>query len=128
MEAEPTAGPDLLVDLVAAETAIWQALVEGDAQADGAALHPSFLGVYGDGCAGRDAHAAQLADGPTVADFTLGQTRVTPLGDEVAILSYRAIFTRPGGDAPEAAWVSSVWRRAGAGWVNLFRQDTPAAP
>src|SRR5690606_14487082 len=59
----------LLAELIACETAVWQALVSGDAEADRAALAADFLGVYPDGFAGRDAHAAQLSGGPTVTGF-----------------------------------------------------------
>lgn len=117
---------ELLEELVAAEIAVWQALVEGDAEADGAALHPAFLGVYPDGFADRAAHVAQLAEGPTVTEFALEQRRALPLATGHALLSYRATFRRPGGDGPEVMWVSSIWQRRGPGWINVFSQDTPA--
>ncbi|MEO0861805.1 MAG: nuclear transport factor 2 family protein [Pseudomonadota bacterium] len=122
---EAPAHPDLMADLLAAERAVWTALCTGDAAADRAALHADFLGVYPDGFADRAAHGAQLADGPSIDTFTLSQTRVLPLAEGLALLSYRATFHRPGG-AEEVMWVSSLWRRQGGDWVNLFSQDTPA--
>nr|WP_298436889.1 nuclear transport factor 2 family protein [uncultured Jannaschia sp.] len=111
---------------MAAERGVWNALVAGDAAADRAALDPAFLGIYPDGPAGRDGHVGQLADGPTVAAYALTEARVVPLGGDVALLTYRATFARPGA-ASEAMWVSSIWRRVGGGWINIFSQDTPAA-
>ncbi|MCE8514466.1 nuclear transport factor 2 family protein [Ruegeria pomeroyi] len=118
---------DLLETLLECETRVWQALVAGDAAADIAALDPSFLGVYPDGFAGRDDHVAQLADGPTVARFTLSQARVLELAPGCAVLSYSARYRRVGRKADEEMYVSSIWRRHGeGGWRNLFSQDTPA--
>jgi hypothetical protein len=48
------------------------------------------------------------------------------LGPEHGLLVYRARYVRAGGIAEEEMYVSSIWRRRGDGWVNLFSQDTPA--
>lgn len=118
---------DLLETLLACETRVWQALIDGDAAADAAALDPGFLGVYPDGFAGREDHAAQLANGPTVLWFTLSQARVLDLGPGCAVLSYSARYRRIGRDADEEMYVSSIWRQQpDGGWRNLFSQDTPA--
>lgn len=121
-------------EILAAETAVWQALARGDTEADERALAEDFLGVYPDGFAGRAAHVGQLAHGPTVADFTLSDVRVRALGPDHAMIAYRAAYRRTRGaerdhapeTLPETMYVSSIWRRAGGGWVNLFSQDTPA--
>lgn len=115
----------LLADLLAHETRVWQALVAGDPAADAALLAAGFTGLYPDGFAGRADHAGQLAQGPTVATFTLTQARVLELAPDVALLAYHARYTRPKGGAAEQMWVSSIWQRAGAGWINIFSQDTP---
>ena len=110
--------------LLAAEDAVWRALVSGDAEADAALLAPDFLGVYPDGFAGREAHAAQLSGGPAVISYALSEVNVRMLAPDLGLVAYRADFARPGrGD--EAMFVSSIWRRAGAGWLNVFSQDTP---
>lgn len=116
----------LVADLLEHETAVWQALVSGDAEADGAALAADFLGVYPDGFAGRDAHVAQLGSGPTVRSFTLSEARALPLGGDHALLAYRADYRRVGRQVDEAMYVSSIWRWTAAGWFNIFSQDTPA--
>ncbi|MEM8851339.1 MAG: nuclear transport factor 2 family protein [Pseudomonadota bacterium] len=111
-----------------AERAVWASLSAGDEQADRAALAPDFLGVYPDGFADRNDHAAQMADGPTVAAFTLSDIQVRPLGPDHALISYRADYARQPAAEPEAMYVSSIWRRTGDGRRNIFSQDTPAAP
>ncbi len=120
-----------LAELIACESAVWHALVTGDAAADCRALAPDFLGVYPDGFSGREAHVAQLGSGPTVARFSLSQARLLDLGDDHALLAYRADYRRAGSKVDEAMYVSSIWRRergqgrGPAGWVNVFSQDTP---
>lgn len=115
----------LLAELLAQETRVWQALAAGDAESDAAALSPEFLGLYPSGYADRAGHVAQLQGGPTVANWCLTEPRVLRFGPEHALLAYRAEYTRPAGGPAERMWVSSVWRRQGDGWINLFSQDTP---
>ncbi|AUQ54026.1 nuclear transport factor 2 family protein [Phaeobacter inhibens] len=132
MQVETTKTKTLLRELLAAETAVWTALQQGDIAADRAALHPQFLGVYPSGFAGRDDHTEQLEQGPTVAEFSIADARVLPLGPETALLAYRATYTRPGqteGEVKGAAmYVSSIWQRQDGGWINIFSQDTEALP
>ena len=123
-----TQDPALTAELLAAARAVWEALVQGDAAADGAALSDDFIGVYPDGIFGKAAHVAQLAAGPTVADYTLTQTQSRALGPDHALLIYHAAYRRPGAAAPEAMYVSSIWQRTGTGWINIFSQDTPDDP
>jgi hypothetical protein len=116
----------LASEIEAAERAVWQALLAGDAAADRAALTVDFLGVYPDGFAGAEDHAAQLAGGPSIAEFTLSQVTVRALGPDHALIVYRADYRRVTAVAFEAMYVSSIWRSGAAGWLNLFSQDTPA--
>lgn len=118
---------DLLVALLAAETAVWDALVAGDAKADAAALSEDFLGVFPSGFSDKAGHVAQLADGPTVAGYRLSGTRAVAYGTDHALLAYRADYTRPGDGEESAMYVASLWRREGEGWINVFSMDTPVA-
>lgn len=112
---------------LALERQVWQALADGDGAADGRLLSDDFLGVYTVGFAGRDAHVAQLADGPTVGDYELSDARLVVLTDDMVLLAYRAQFTRPGDDSPESVLISSIWHEREDTWVNTFSQDTPSA-
>jgi hypothetical protein len=112
---------------IALETQVWEALVHGDGEADARLLSDDFLGVYTVGFADRGAHVAQLAGGPTVNDFALGEARLMALADDMVLLAYRAEFSRPGEDARESVLISSIWQERDGTWVNIFSQDTPAA-
>ena len=112
---------------VALERRVWQALVDGDVEADANLLDPGFLGVYASGFASREDHAAQLASGPSVKDFSIQEPRLLPLASDTYVLSYLAAFTRLGEgniSSVQTMYVSSIWWKRGANWVNVFSQDT----
>jgi hypothetical protein len=115
-------------ELVAAETAVWEALRSGDRAADRALLAEGFLGVYPTGFIGREEHVAELDAGAIVHDFELLETRTMTVAEDSALLAYRVRF-RPSAEAAPVTWmVSSIWRRDPDGsLVNTFSQDTPVA-
>jgi hypothetical protein len=118
----------LLEDVVRLETAVWQALADGDAAADCRLLSDDFIGVYPTGFADRNSHVGQLVDGPTVASFALRDARMLTVSESAVILSYRAEFERPaaaGVSEVESVYVSSLWCRREGAWLNVFSQDTP---
>jgi hypothetical protein len=117
-----------LIEFVRLETAVWQALVDGDAAADEELLADDFLGVYPSGFSDRSDHLDQLADGPTVAAFAISQARLVTISEHAVMLCYRADSRRTPNTPhpePEAMYVSSLWCRRGDRWVNVFSQDTP---
>lgn len=126
MNTDSQTNDTLLATLAQCETNVWDALVNGDMQADDAALADGFLGVYSDGFANKADHVQQLASGPTVDRYALSDLRAKPLGDGFALLSYRAAFLRKGQTDFEAMYVSSIWQRTEDGWINVFSQDTAA--
>ncbi len=115
---------------VALERRVWQALVDGDIEADANLLDPQFLGVYASGFASRSDHVSQLANGPSVADFSIHEARLLTLASDAVMLSYRATFVRPGktsAGSAQTAYISSVWTQRGGTWLNVFSQDTLAS-
>jgi hypothetical protein len=115
--------------IIKLETCIWEALRTGDAQLDATMLADDFLGVYPTGFACKEQHCEQLKDGATVARFEIQTPRLTVLGEERALLSYLAIWSRiqNGQEQPaEQMYVSSIWQRINGTWLNTFSQDTPA--
>ena len=116
---------DLIEEILTCERRVWDALVAGNAQADSDALDGAFLGVYPDGFAGKSAHVGQLSDGPTVRRYEITDARMMRLGADHVLLAYKADYTRISANKPEEMLVSSIWRRSGGGWTNVFSQDTP---
>jgi hypothetical protein len=122
--------PDLAIeDFVRLETEVWRALAGGDVAADTRLLAEDFLGVYPTGFADRSDHVGQLADGPTVDEFTLRDARMLVVADFAVLLAYRADYRRApraAGSELETMYVSSLWCRRDGRWVNAFSQDTPS--
>ncbi len=116
---------DLKETLLALETQVWDALVQGDGDADGALLSEDFIGVYPDGFAGKDAHTGQLDRGATVAEYRLSEVQVRATGANCGLLIYRAEYLRIGKKDWEVMLVSSLWEKRDGAWVNSFSQDTP---
>jgi hypothetical protein len=126
--ADPINASDL-AGFVSLETAVWEALVAGDAAADAAALRDDFLGLYPTGYATKADHVGQLSNGPTVQQYSLHEPRLVTVADDAALLCYRAAYVRAGSQPTEVEhmWVSSLWQQTDAGWTNSFSQDTPAS-
>ncbi len=116
-----------LADLIQLERKVWDALVDGDAEADTELLAEEFIGIYPTGFANRSDHVAQLIGGPSVSAYTFSDSRKLDVSDRAFMLSYRAEFQRPSGEGEsEVMYVSSLWIREDDNWVNVFSQDTPA--
>lgn len=118
-------------DLIRLERKVWDALVEGDPDADIELLAEDFLGVYPTGFAFRSDHVEQLADGPSVLTYQLSEARKFDISEWAVMLSYRADFQRASAlrdGRPEVMYVSSLWCLKGERWINVFSQDTPAKP
>jgi hypothetical protein len=113
---------------LALESKVWEALATGDMAADESLLSEDFLGVYVSGFADRNEHVAQLRTGPTVLSYELSEARSMPLSDDLVLLAYRAdwVPNDAADNAVETVYITSIWRRDGNGWRNMFSQDTPA--
>lgn len=118
---------DLLQQLLAAETKVWEALLAGDPAADRAALADEFLSVTPTGFLNATDHAQALAAGPTVARYRICGAHAVPVGADHGLLTYRADYLMAGAGAEAAMYVSSLWRREADGWINVFSQDTPVS-
>jgi hypothetical protein len=108
------------------ESQVWNALSRGDADADHALLSSDFLGVYATGFADRSDHTDQLADGPTVASYSITNPRLIHVSDSAVLLCYRAECRARSG-ADETMYISSLWTERDGRWLNTFSQDTLAS-
>ncbi|KIC20886.1 nuclear transport factor 2 family protein [Leisingera sp. ANG-Vp] len=119
-----TGGP-LLADILALETRVWEALVQGDPEADGQMLSEDFLGVYPSGFSDKAGHCDQLRDGPVMAEYRLSNSRLCLITEGAVLLSYHAAYRPAGSEDWKAMLISSLWERHATGWLNTFSQDTP---
>jgi hypothetical protein len=65
--------------------------------------------------------------GESVSEYVLTDPAVLRLAEGVFALTYLAQWKRAGAksaSAPEEMYVTSIWRREGQGWLNVFSQDT----
>ncbi len=119
-----TAMIEKFVDL---ETRVWEALLNGDGQADAALLSADFLGVYETGFSNRTEHAAMLGNGPIVLNYQIEDARLRVVTDKAVLLSYLACYTKPADPArQERMYVSSLWQEIDGQWLNTFSQDSNA--
>ncbi|MEM7055957.1 MAG: nuclear transport factor 2 family protein [Pseudomonadota bacterium] len=116
----------LVTELLAMEEKVWAALEAGDADADRRLISADFLGVYPSGFAARDCHVDQLKEGPSILSHQIEDARAINLSEDKALIAYRAEFRRAPDGPAETMYVSSIWRRSGDGWINVFSQDTMA--
>ena len=108
------------------ESAVWDALVSGDADADRELLSDDFVGLYPTGFANLDDHAGELADGPSMASYAISEARVIEVSPQAVLLCYRADYQQVGESATEVMFISSLWVERDGRWWNTFSQDTPA--
>ncbi len=116
-------GIQFYIDL---ESRVWDALTNGDADADLELLSADFVGVYPTGFASRADHVAQLADGPSMASYSITEAKLIEVSGDAAMLCYRADYQRPQRSVGESMFISSLWLRKDGRWQNTFSQDSPA--
>ncbi|MEX0340461.1 MAG: DUF4440 domain-containing protein [Arenibacterium sp.] len=119
---KPIATLDLMLSL---ETNVWQALQQGNAASDLAALSKDFIGVYPSGLSDREGHAEQLSDGPSILSYQITSPQFQIIGPGCAMLIYHARYHRVGRTNAEEMYVSSLWQWQDGTWRNRFSQDTP---
>ncbi|MDO5495521.1 MAG: nuclear transport factor 2 family protein [bacterium] len=113
-------------DVITAETAVWEALRNGDRDADRALLAEDFVGVYPTGFVTREDHLAEIAQGPSVYAYEFLETKVLSISPEAALIAYRVWFQHTRSSQPVEWMVSSLWELGPEGrLVNTFSQDTP---
>jgi hypothetical protein len=94
--------------------------------------HMSEAGQYLDlnGVGGKAQYVKAIIDNDcTVSNYSLDNTKVTMLGKDVALLTYRYSHDVVCGGNPEASplWASTVYVKLGGKWLIAFHQEIPAA-
>ena len=92
------------------ESHVWDALANGDADADLELLSADFVGVYPTGFANRADHAGQLADGPSIASYSITEAKLieVSVSTDAAMLCYRANYRRTHRSVGESMFISSL--------------------
>jgi len=112
---------------VGLERQVWEALKNGDVNADANLLSDDFLGVYEAGISSKEDHLEQLRNGPVVSSYEIGSAQLIQLGPEIVSLTYSAtaIFLKnETQDTQNLFYITSIWARRLNKWVNIFSQDT----
>ena len=94
--------------------------------------HMSEGGQYldADGIGGKAQYVKAIIDNNcTVSSYSLDNTKVTMLSNDVALLTYRYAHNAVCGGSPEASplWASTVYVKRGDKWLIAFHQEIPAA-
>jgi len=113
--------------LIEMERQKWDAFRRGDANLLGKMYDDGAIsiGYAGDGSVGVRRTSELLRGLPDLdlEELALGDFEIVPLGDEGAVVTYRARF-RTGRGVRTTVLASSVWHLEGAEWKTKFFQAT----
>ncbi len=73
-------------------------------------------------------HTIQEMQGCNISSYALENTRVDWVGNDVAVLSYKAMQegTCGGKKLPPAVYAQSAWVKKGGKWIAVTHQEVPA--
>lgn len=125
-----TTSEDLLQTLRALECELHGPQARGDAARLARLLHPEFreFGRSGRSYTYEDIVPRLLAEpaaGPQVVAVHAQDFALSPLAEDLALLTYRSAHRGAAGALERHTNRSSIWRRGPAGWQMLFHQGTP---
>jgi Domain of unknown function (DUF4440) len=126
--AKPT-GMTAADSLVAREKSLYDALAKNDYAAFAKALGSDFMYVSGDGAVKWEvAKSADMLKNCVTGKWTLTNTKVTPAGTDLMVLTYTATGdqTCNGQKAPSPINALSVWEHKGSAWIPIAHSETPA--
>jgi hypothetical protein len=109
------------------EIQVWEALKNGDKNANSRLLSDDFLGVYETGLGSKEDHLELLRNGPIISCYEIGSSQLIQLGPEISSLTYSAtakFLRNEGEDTQVLLYITSIWARRLNKWVNIFSQDT----
>ena len=112
---------------ISLEKQVWEALKNGDIEADSALLSDDFLGVYESGLSTKENHLAQLQAGPIVSDYRIKHAQMLLLGPKIVSITYSATVSfvkREAQSTEHLYFITSLWAYRENKWVNIFSQDT----
>jgi hypothetical protein len=105
----------------------WEQFKKKDKAGYAAGLTPEYRGVEDDGEGARDAKAAIAEiDDFELAQYSLKNLQISPLGITAALVTYTAEYSGTAGGQPvhDKIAVAEVWVKRGSDWKELYSQDT----
>ena len=120
--------PEWSLDSRQRETETAKASLTVQGETSGAELRLKLPRSSGDDDTERNAWRLRTARGADATDAVDGvqASVLVPLGDDAAVISYKAVAERSD-DAPFKAWVSSTYVKRDGKWLLAFHQQTLAA-
>jgi hypothetical protein len=105
----------------------WEQFKTKDKVGFAAGLAEGYRSVEDDGDGARDAKAevAEIDDFE-LAQYSLKNFKITPLGSGAALVTYAAEYSGKAGGQPvhDKIAVSEIWVKRGGDWKELYSQDT----
>jgi Domain of unknown function (DUF4440) len=133
-QGAPAAKPAAMTaadSLIARENGLYDALAKNDYAAFNKGLGGDFVYVDGSGAVRWElAKSAENLKGCTTGKWTMKDTKVTPAGSDLMVLTYSGSGeqTCNGQKSPSPVNALSVWQRRAGGWVAIAHSETPANP
>lgn len=115
-------------ELKATEEKIWGTVKNKDWTAFSGMLADEFMMPTGDGIHNK-AETLELVKKESLTAYTLSDWHVVHMGENGAIVMYKADQTWTGADGKAnsgTSWCSSTWNRHGGKWVAMAHQETEA--
>jgi len=117
---------DLLAELLEMEHRFWQSSTDPAVYREHMADDGVMVFPYGVGVMDKDMVVYAIgANAEEWAAYDLLEPRAMPLGDDAALIVYKAVAERPD-DEPFKAWVSSTYVRRDGRWMLACHQQTLA--
>jgi RNA polymerase sigma factor (sigma-70 family) len=118
---------DLRETLLALEKRSWEALKRQDATALGKLAAKEFVAVLSDGSRLTGEEFLKQVPHFRVKDYALNDVRLTRLGPDAALLTYRVRSATEvlGETKRETSQACSIWVRRDGKWLSAFYQETP---
>jgi hypothetical protein len=116
-----------LIDL---EKQSWQAWKDHDATFFQNFLANDHWEILSNGPVNKEAVVRTVgSNGCTVQDYSVDQFTVSPISEDVAIVTYHAAQTTTcnGTVVPSPVWATSLYAKRDNRWVNVLYEQTPAA-
>jgi len=90
-------------------------------------LAEDALLVWSAGVQDKEACVASIRTHAAFQKFDIAEPRVVTLGDDSAVLTYKATWQHEGDDHGESGYMSTAYVRRPGGWRLAFLQSTPIA-